>query len=304
MDIHRLEVFCRVVELQSFTKAADAVCLTQPTVSEHVRALEEMLGEKLVDRLGREVLPTPAGKILYQYGRKMIQLRNEAIQALEKYKGNLSGHLLIGASTIPGTYILPTFIGAFKADHPSIQITVEISSSSEIVERILRSDVELGLVGAKWQDRRIVLEEIFSDELMLAAYPEHPWAGKKAVELKDLSGQAFILREKGSGTRIAMSEALQEHGFDLSQLYVVAEMGSTEAVRQAIKARIGISILSYHAIAEDLQRGTLVALPLKGIRVFRSFYLIQRKNRQASPLCTAFLSFLRDRAAEKMAGGR
>ena len=302
MDIHRLEVFCKVVDLQSFTKAADAVCLTQPTVSEHVRALEEMLGEKLVDRLGREVLPTPAGKILYQYGRKMIQLRDEAVQALHKYRGNLSGHLSIGASTIPGAYILPPIIGAFKADHPAIQITVEISSSTEIVERILRSELELGLVGAKWQDRRMVLEEIFSDELMLAAFPEHPWAGKKTIELKDLAGQAFILREKGSGTRMVMSDALQKNGLDLSELYVVAEMGSTEAVRQAIKARIGVSILSYHAIAEDLQRKTLIAIPIKGVRIFRSFYLIQRKNRQTSPLGTAFLSYLRDRAAEKMVG--
>lgn len=303
MDIHRLEVFCRVVELQSFTKAADAVCLTQPTVSEHVRALEEMLGEKLVDRLGREVLPTPAGKILYQYGRKMIQLRNEAVQALEKYKGNLSGHLQIGASTIPGTYILPTFIGAFKAEHPSIQITVEISSSAEIAEKVLRSDVELGLIGAKWQDRRIVLEEVFSDELILTLFPDHPWAGRSSIELKELSGQAFILREKGSGTRMVMKDALQEHGFDLSELFVVAEMGSTEAVRQAIKAKIGISILSFHAVAEDLQRGTLLAVPIEGARIFRSFYLIQRRNRQASPLCTAFVDFLRDRAAEKTTSG-
>jgi DNA-binding transcriptional LysR family regulator len=104
MDIHRLEVFCRVVDLQSFTKAAEASYLTQPTVSEHIRALEEALDEKLVDRLGREVLPTPAGKILYRYARNIIALRDEAIQALDRYKGKLSGHLLIGASTIPGTF--------------------------------------------------------------------------------------------------------------------------------------------------------------------------------------------------------
>jgi DNA-binding transcriptional LysR family regulator len=300
MDIHRLEVFCSVLDLQSFTKAAEAVCLTQPTVSEHIRALEEMLGEKLIDRLGREILPTPAGKILYGYARKIIQLRNEAIQALEKYKGNLSGQLLIGASTIPGTYILPKFIGSFKADHPSIQISVDIASSADIVEKILRSDIELGLVGARWQDKRIVLEEIFSDELILTAFPDHPWAKKKSIELANLSGQAFILREKGSGTRMVMSEKLQEHGFDLSQLDVVAAMGSTEAVRQAIKARIGVSILSYHAVSEDLQRGTLITIPIAGVRIFRSFYLIQRKNRQPSPLCSAFLRYLRERSTEKL----
>ncbi|GKT08920.1 selenium metabolism-associated LysR family transcriptional regulator [Desulforhabdus sp. TSK] len=293
MDIHRLEVFCKVLELQSFTKAADAVCLTQPTVSEHIRALEETVGEKLVDRLGREVLPTPAGKILYRYARDMILLRDEAIQALEKFKGKLSGHLLMGASTIPGTYILPQLIGSFKASHPSIQITLKIGSSGEIVQGLLDGKLELGLIGARWDDRKIVLEEIFSDELVLAVYPEHPLARKNEVNLEEIAGEPFILRERGSGTRLVMKHALEEHGFAVSRLSVVAEMGSTEAVRQGIKARIGISILSSRALAEDIKHKCLVAVPIKGFRFLRSFYLAQRRNRQASPLCTAFLNHIR-----------
>ena len=127
MDIHRLEVFCKLVELKSFTKAAEAVFLSQPTVSEHIRSLESELQEKLIDRLGREALPTQAGKIVYKYAQKIIQLRNEAVQAIENYKGNLAGHLYIGASTIPGTYILPEIIGLFKAQYPAIQVTLKIS---------------------------------------------------------------------------------------------------------------------------------------------------------------------------------
>jgi len=298
MDIHRLEVFCKLVELQSFTKAADAVCLTQPTVSEHIRSLEEMLGEKLVDRLGREVLPTPAGKILYQYARNIIQLRNEAVQALDKFKGNLSGRLLIGASTIPGTYILPGLIGSFKAAHPSIQITLKISSSTEIAEKVMDGSLEAGMVGARLDDPRIELEEIFSDELVLTLYPGHIWARRQSIELGELAGEHFIFREKGSGTRMVMNQALQAHGFDTSRLYAVAEMGSTEAVRQGIKARIGISILSSKAVAEDLERGSLVAVPLNGIRLSRPFYLAQRKNRQLSPLCTAFLQHIHTNALQ------
>jgi DNA-binding transcriptional LysR family regulator len=293
MDIHRLMVFCKLVELQSFTKAADAVCLTQPTVSEHIRALEEMVGEKLVDRLGREVLPTPAGRILYGYARSMIKLRDEAIQALEKYKGNLSGHLLIGASTIPGTYILPEHIGLFKAKYPSILITLGIASSGEIVQKLLDGQFELALIGARWEERRIVLEEIFSDELILTVYPEHRWARQGLIKLEELDGEPFILREKGSGTRRVINKALEMHGFDPSRLYQVAEMGNTESVRQGIKAKIGVSILSSKAVAEDLERGTLAAVALDGIRLSRPFYLAQRRNRQASPLCTAFLNHLR-----------
>jgi len=300
MDIHRLEVFCKVVELQSFTKAAEAVYLTQPTVSEHIRSLEETVGEKLIDRLGREALPTSAGKILYQYARKLIQLRDEALQALEKHKGVLAGRLIIGASTIPGTYILPPFIGSFKADHPSIQITVRISGSGEVVEGVIGGELEMGLIGARWEDRRIVLEEVFSDELILAVFPKHPWARRKTVNLDELAGQPFVLREKGSGTRMVMNELLLKNGFDPSRLSGVAEMGSTEAVRQAIKAQIGISILSCHAVAEDLERKSLVAVGLGGVRLFRSFYLIQRKNRQPSPICTAFIDHLRSRAEERL----
>ncbi len=299
MDIHRLEVFCRVVDLQSFTKAAEASFLTQPTVSEHIRALEETLDEKLVDRLGREVLPTPAGKILYRYARNIIALRDEAIQALDRYKGKLSGHLLIGASTIPGTYILPEIIGAFKTQYPSIQITLKISDSGEVIDRIREGSLEIGMVGARWSDRRVVLEEAFSDELVLTVYPDHPWAARETIRLEELEGEPFIMREKGSGTRMVMHQILEANGFDPAHLNGVAEMGSTEAVRQGIKARIGISILSARAVAEDVQRGTLVTLETEGVRFLRPFYLVQRKKRQISPLGTAFLGYLQAAAAER-----
>ncbi len=294
MDIHRLEVFCKVLELQSFTKAAEAVRLTQPTVSEHIRALEDSLGEKLVDRLGREVLPTQAGQILYGYAKDMIQLRNDAVQAIEKYKGKLAGHLLLGASTIPGTYILPSLIGSFKGTHPDIQITLKISSSAEVVQGILEGKLEMGMIGARWDDRRIVLEEAFSDELVLAVFPDHPFAQEKAVQLESIVGQPFILRERGSGTRMVMNQALEKSGFPPAKLSLVAEMGSTEAVRQGVKARIGISILSARAVAEDARRGDLVVVPLKGVEFKRPFYLARRKKRQISPLCTAFIGHLRE----------
>ncbi len=296
MDIHRLEVFCKVIELQSFTKAADASFLTQPTVSEHIRMLEEMTGEKLLDRFGREVLPTPAGKILYKYARQMIQLRNEALQALDRYRGVLSGHLNIGASTIPGTYVLPTLIGSFKAAYPTIQITLKISSSGQIVEKILDGTLEAGLIGAKWADRRIVWEEAFSDELILVVPPQHAWASRTSIPLEELASEPFILRERGSGTRIVTFQAFEAAGFDPLRLKPVAEMGTTEAVRQGIKAGIGVSILSSQAVAEDLERRTLVAIPLEGARILRPFYLAQRKNRQSSPLCAAFIEHLRKSA--------
>jgi len=294
MDIRRLEVFCKVVELKSFTKAAESLLLAQPTVSEHMRTLEDMLGEKLVDRLGREVLPTPAGKIFYQYARNIIRLREEAIQSLERFKGNLSGHLVLGASTIPGNYVLPKFIGEFKSRYPAIRITLRIGDTASVMDEVLEGNLEVGVVGSRSNDRRLVSEELFSDELVLAVPPDHPWAARSSINLDDLATEPFILRERGSGTRTAMTRFLEENGFDVSKLSVVAEMGSTEAVRQGIKARIGISILSLQALTEDIKLDLLVPVQINSLLFRRPLYLVQRKSRERSPLCSAFLDYLRE----------
>ena len=293
MDIRRLKVFCKVFELKSFTKAAEALSISQPTVSEHIRALEKALGERLIDRLGRAVVPTPAGKVFYRYALSIIQMLEEATQALGQFKGRLAGRLILGASTIPGTYILPRFIGTFKTEHPAIRFTLRISDTAEIVQEVLETNLEAGLVGSKWNDRRLLLEEVFADELVLAVYPEHRWARKRKIALEELVDEPFILREKGSGTRMVMNRIMEDQGLDPSRLPIVAEMGSTEAVRQGIRFRIGVSILSNQAVAEDLRQGTLVLVEINNVRFFRPLYLIQRKNRQITPLCQAFLAYLR-----------
>jgi DNA-binding transcriptional LysR family regulator len=293
MDMRRLEVFCKVVELKSFTKAAKALSLSQPTVSEHVRTLEEALGEKMVDRLGRAVEPTPAGRLFYEYATEILRKREEALQALMQFKGELSGPLLLGASTIPGAYVLPRLIGLFKNAHPGIHITLKISDSAEVARLVLEGEVEAGLIGAKWDDTRFDIEEIFSDELILAVHPDHPWAQKGSVTIDELDSQSFILRENGSGTRRIMEKILKRNNFDPARLSTVAEMGSTESVRQSIKAKIGVSILSRRAVAEDIELGLLAEVTINDAVFARSFYIIRRKKRQISPLCQTFLDFLK-----------
>ncbi len=301
MDLHRLEVFCKVVELKSFTKAAEAVFLSQPTVSEHIRSLEETLNERLVDRLGREVLPTQAGQILYKYARKILRLRLEAIQAIESYSGTLSGHLYLGASTIPGTYILPSIIGSFKKRFPEIQITLSIGNSRKVADSVLAGTAEFGIVGARWSDPALTWQELFDDELVLVVYPAHPFAGKKSIAPEALLEEPFIIRERDSGTRKVIGQILDEH-LDLAKLQVVAEMGSTEAVRQSIKSQIGIAILSRQAVSEDLASGALQSVAIKGVHLSRPFYLIQRKNRKLSPICTAFIDYLAEEHQEESHG--
>ena len=210
MNIRRLEIFCRVVELRSFTKAAEALLLSQPTVSEHIRALEEVLGDKMIDRLGREVLPTPAGKVFYRYAHDIVQMRDEAIEALARFKGQLAGQLVLGASTIPGTYILPELIASFKTVHPAIQITVRIADTADITRDVAVGDAEAGLIGSVPSDRRLKEREVSSDELILAVHPDHRWAGRGKVTPDELEGEPFVLREHGSGTR-TVTEKILEH---------------------------------------------------------------------------------------------
>lgn len=292
MDIRRLEVFCKVVELKSFTRAAEVVHLSQPSVSEHVRALEETVGEKLLDRLGREVQVTGAGQVLYRYARRIIQLQDEALQAVRSYGGQLSGTLRLGASTIPGAYLLPQRLEAFQAKVPGIKIMLRISGTARIVEEVLQGELELGLIGALGKDQSLICQPYCADQLVFIVAPGHPWAQRREVDVHELSGQTFILRERGSGTRMVMTQTLAEHGVEVDKLDLSAEMGSTEAVRQGVKAGLGVSMLSSLAVAEDIRLGTLVPVALAGVTIERPFYLVHRKNRQLSPLGQAFLAYL------------
>ena len=168
MDIRALEVFCKIVELKSFSRAAEAVYLTQPTLSGHIKGLEEFVGLKLLDRLGREVVPTKAGELLYGYAKQVLAMRNQAIQALEEYKGSLKGHLIIGGSNIPGEYVLPALLARFKARYPDVFMTLKIADSREIARGVLEGTYELGAVGAKFDDGQLVFLKFLEDELVLA----------------------------------------------------------------------------------------------------------------------------------------
>jgi DNA-binding transcriptional LysR family regulator len=293
LDLHRLEIFVKVAELKSFTLAAEVLRLSQPTVSEHIRSLEEMAGDTLVDRLGRELRLTPAGQILHRYALKLLHLREEALQALADYRGELTGRMMIGASTIPGSYLLPQIIGKFKGQYPTIQITLRIANTAAVGEMILKGEAGLGLVGSKLPEKRLGFEEVYLDELTLAVAPQHPWARQANVAVAELYGQPFIMRERGSGTQMAVQEILGSHGLDFSKLAVAAEMPNTESVRQSIKAGLGIGILSRLAVAAELAHGDLVAVPIRGVELRRPLYLVHRLNRDLPAVYTAFAKFVR-----------
>lgn len=295
MDIHVLELFCKIVELGSFSKAADAVYLTQPTVSGHIKNLEEEVGVRLLDRLGHRATPTKAGELLYHHAKRILAVRQEAQQALDEFKGGLRGELIIGASSIPGGYVLPPLIGKFKAVYPDISIVLKVSDSKEIVEAVIDGAYEVGAVGAKFDDARIAYQKFAVDEMVLVVPPKHPWAGRGSVKAKELSSQLFFIRERGSGTRQIMEKALEHHNISTSAFKVIGEMGSNEAIRQAVKAGGGVAIISKLAVESDIKCRELRVLHIEGLKLTRDFYLITHRHRSHSPICKAFLKFVSSR---------
>jgi DNA-binding transcriptional LysR family regulator len=296
MDLRALEVFCKIIELRSFSRAAEAVLLTQPTVSGHIKALETELGLRLLERAGKTVTPTRAGEILYGYARRILTLREEAQQAINQHKGGLKGHLALGASTIPGAYILPPLAAIFKREHPEVTISLHISGSRDIVRGVIDGTCEVGMVGARFEETRVHYETFAQDELVLAVPAAHPWASRSTVRPSELAGQPFIMRERGSGTRKVMEEALTDHAVNPGSLHVVLEVGGNEAVRQALKAGAGISVISYRAIEDEIRHKMLAALRIHGVKMVRDFFLVTHKSRSRSPLAKAFLCFLEQSA--------
>ncbi|MDO9567479.1 MAG: selenium metabolism-associated LysR family transcriptional regulator [Candidatus Desulfaltia sp.] len=292
-DFRQLEIFCKVVELKSFSKAAEAVFLAQASVSERIASLESMVGIKLLDRLGRQVVPTRAGKLLYKHANKMLDTKKTACLEMENFLGIKKGEVHIGASTIPGEYILPKSIGLFNEKYPSISIVLTIADTDEIERRILHGDFELGVVGSKSSNKELIFKELWNDELVLVVPGNHHLGKKKQVDIKELSDEPFILREVGSGTLRIIGEYLDSSASKIiDSLRVVARLGSSTAVKEGIKAGLGVSILSSRAVEAELETGSLNALRIKGISMLRKFYLIMDKRRAVSPICRAMLDFL------------
>jgi DNA-binding transcriptional LysR family regulator len=292
-DLRQLEIFCKVVELGSFSKAADAVYLAQASVSERIANLERMVGAKLLDRLGREVVPTRAGELLYKHAVLLLDMKRTARLEMEDFLGVKRGEIHMGGSTIPGEYILPRVIGRFNEKHPLISVVLSISDTSEIESRVLEGMLELGVIGSKGSHNNLRYQELWKDELVLAIPPKHRLARKRGVSLAELSEEPFIMREFGSGTLKSMENALRDPEFEAAgSLRVVARFGSSTAVKEGIKAGLGVSILSARAIDTELKTGILKALRVKNLPMHRSFYLVRDKRRIASPLCQAMIDFL------------
>ena len=301
MDTRQLAAFCAVVERKSFSQAAERLGVTQPAVSLQVRALEERVGQRLLDRSGRRVEPTEAGLRLYRGAQRLLALEDQLLEELsDDDRGELRGRLEIGASTGPGETVLPTLLCEFAGDHPRLTIALSISDTQTVVERVARRELELGVVGAARRHRSVVFEPFFRDEVVLACPPGHRFAGR-TVSLRDLKDGPLIVMQEGAGVRQVIEDELRRTGVRLRELDVHLELGLQESVRSAVRDGYGVTFISRSAVEADLAAGSLTAARVAGLEPAREISLVRASGRAETRAARAFVEFARERVASAKA---
>jgi len=294
VNLLQLEALVHLVEERSFSRAAKRMFLTQPSLTKHIRNLEDALGAKVVNRASRAFTLTPEGRVVFDYAKRILKLREEIADRVMRLRDSESGEISIVASTIPATYILPRAIGGFRERHPGIRTTVRTADSSDVIERVLSNEAEIGFIGKRPPAGKLVSEALWKDRLVLAVSATHAWARRRSIRLGEIGKEPFVIREKGSGTRETVENCLRDADSPgLLHLNVVAELGSSEAVKEAVLAGVGISVLSVHAIRRELKSGALAALSVEGCPIERSFHLIYRRQFDLMAHHKRFIEYIR-----------
>ncbi len=288
LDLSLLETFTLVADLGSFSGAARRLGLTQPAVSFQVKALEKELGASLIDRSGGKVLLTPAGRTAYSHARKMLAGRDELIADIPRTTGEVSGVLRIGASTVPGEWMLPQAFAVFKERYPRVRVCMEISESERVIRMVRDERVELGFVGME-PDAGLEARKFGHDNLVAVVPPAHPLAGTGEVSLEALAGEPWVVRSDSSGTRKRAFEALRAAGIEEDDLEVAAELGSTRAVLSAVAAGMGVTLASDRAAGPAGECGQVAVAGIAGADLRREFYAVRSPDRPLSRAAEEFL---------------
>jgi DNA-binding transcriptional LysR family regulator len=295
MDTRQLAAFCAVVERKSFSQAAERLGVTQPAVSLQVRSLEKRLGRKLLDRSGRRVEPTEAGAALYRSAQRMLQLEEQLVDELQAADGGeLGGMLHVGSSTGPGSTVVPVLLCEFQRANPGVAVSLSISDTQSVVERVAERELELGVVGAARRHRGVVFEPFFRDEVVLAVPPSHPFASR-TVTLAELREEPLIVMQEGAGVRQVIEDELRNAGIRLRDLEPRLELGLQESVKAAVTAGYGVTFISGAAISADLAAGTLATARVEGLDPARDISLVRSAGRSPTRAAEAFLDFARER---------
>jgi len=295
MDTRQLAAFCAVVELNSFSLAAERLGVTQPAVSLQVRALEKRLGGQLLDRSGRRVEPTEAGRRLYRGAQRLLQLEEQLLGEIgAEADGELSGDLSIGASTGPAAIVVPLLLCEFQRAYPEVRVSLEVHDTQTVVDRVADRELELGIVGAARRHRSVRFEPFMRDEVILACPPGHRFAGR-TVTVDELQGESLIVMQAGAGVRQVVEDALKPLGTKLRSFDVRLELGLQESVRSAVRAGYGVSFISRAAVEAELAAGSIAEAQVEGMDATREISLVRGTGRVPTRAAEEFVVFARSR---------
>src|SRR2546425_6876496 len=294
MDTRQLAAFCAVVERKSFSQAAERLGVTQPAVSLQIRSLEQRLGRQLLDRSGRRVEPTEAGRRLYASAQRLLAAEEHLLEELDADdEGAITGTLELGASTGPGGTVVPLLLCEFQEQHQDVRVRLTVSDTQTVVDRVADRELELGIVGAGRRHRGVVFEPFFRDEVVLACPPQHRFAGK-TISLDQLKAEPLIVMQEGAGVRQVIEDELRKEGMRLRDLDVRLELGLQESVRSAVLAGHGIAFISRLAIEADLPTGRIATARVQGLDPVREILLARARCRTETRAARAFLAFARE----------
>ena len=287
--VHQLTVFRTVAHHLSYTRAAELLYLSQPAVTQQVRAVEQALGVHLFARSGRGIVLTPAGQEFLLHTERLLAALAKTTRVVEEIHTLERGSVVLGASTSAGTYIVPPLLGAFHARYPRVQITLTVANRASIEEQLLHHQVDLVVMSLIERQERFIVEYLSSYELIVVASPTHRLAGRPALALRELKEETFLLREQGAGTRLDT-----EHHFELAGLSMRAylELGSIEAIKEGVIAGLGIAVLPRDSVMLELESRDVVVLDVQGFPLHRRWFIVHLKGRRLSLAADALRQFL------------
>jgi DNA-binding transcriptional LysR family regulator len=288
----QLRTFLVVARHQTMSHATRDLALTQSAVSRQILGLEASLGVQLFARRGRRLQLTEAGQTLQDHANRAVQVMTDARIAIDGIKGLVRGHLRIAAASTIGIYVLPRILGAFKVRHPGVEVSLSIINKQQVMRGLLASSWELGFVGPPVPFPELAVQEYVRDEMVLIVSPSHRLASRRTVSARQLESEAFILREKGSGTREIIESEMRRVRVPLRE---AMEFGSTEAVKEAVAANLGISVVSTHAVTQEVTLGRLRTVRISDLNLRHAFCLLSLKNVPMSPAASAFRRLLFER---------
>ena len=293
MNLEYLKTFREVVRLGSFSEVAKNMAITQPAVSFQIQKLEQELGIRLIDRAQRNLSLTAAGRRLLRFAESIESEREKLQHDLDQIREEVTGELLVAASTIPGEFLLPRWLAGFKRLHPGVRLQVDISDSISVIEGVKENRYEVGFCGIAPEGQDQTFFKVAEDRITLITHPEHPLARTGEITATQLEGQSYIFREKTSGTQLILDNFLSENGIDIRKLMPTMVLGTTQAVIAAVEDGAGIAFVSSLAIKKNLSLKSVSQIDVTGMDMKRDFYCVYRQERIVSRLLQEFINFIK-----------